>query len=1015
MIGRTVSHYEILDEISRGGMGVVYRARDLNLGREVALKVLPEDLVKDTGRRDRLIQEARAAAALEHPHIAVIHDAGEADGVTFIAMELIRGEKLSDLLLRGALPAKRALDLAAEVAEGLARAHDRGIVHRDLKPANVMVTEDGHAKIIDFGLAKLTEPVSESSRTATVQAPQTDPGLVMGTVAYMSPEQARGLKVDHRSDVFSFGVMLYEMLAGRPPFQGQSQLDTLQAILSHPMPQLPAVAGLPAEAGADVQRVIVKCSAKDPDDRYQGMKDVVVDLRGVRRRLESTPLPASGATAAAPPAGSARARAFRRPVVMAAAAVVLVAAGLALWRPWQAREGAGASVQAPAGKSSVAVLYFQNQTGDPSLDWMRTGLTDMMVTDLSQSSNIEVLTTDRLYQILDDLHRANDKVISADLIQEIARRAKVNRVLVGSYVKAGDTIRIDARLQDVATGKIVTSERVEGQGESSLFSLVDNLTGRIRSQLALLASAAGGSVNLLAKPGATPEAGLDRGVTDVTTSSIEAYRYYAQAIDLHERYLEAQAQPLFEKAIEVDPKFAMALVKLAVVCNNLGLDDKRDDYAKRALDNSERATPRERYYIEGYYYSLRPETWDRAIDAYKQGLALHPEHQASRHNLALLYSGLWRFKDAAAQYEELIRRGTSNPTSYGNLASDYLALGEPAKAQNLLETFVQDHPDVASGYESLGEVLVAENRLPEALADFDKAAGLDPSDFWAPAGRGIVALMQERWADAEAVNRAFGESANPFERWGGLMLSSLVSTAHGDSAGALADIDRAARVSGAALDSRVSARLARAGLLLSAGKPDEAASDLKAVLPDARGRFSEYDTLRLLAVAQARAGRLADARQTLTSLEAAVAKVPGGPQKLQLDWARGEVALASGDHAAAIEALSRAAGTLPAPGLVTNPVPHVDLWFSLASAYLAAGRDADAQTWLERIVNSGYERVWGFASYVRSHYLLAGLYDQRGDHARANQLYTRFLHFWRDGDMDRSHVADAQRKLAGGD
>ncbi len=1014
MIGRTISHYEILDELSRGGMGVVYRARDLNLGREVALKVLPEDLVKDTGRRDRLIQEARAAAALEHPHIAVIHDAGEADGVTFIAMELIRGGNLSDLLTSGALPPKRTLDLAVEVAEGLARAHDRAIVHRDLKPANVMVTEDGHAKIIDFGLAKLTEPVTESSRTATVQAPQTDPGLVMGTVAYMSPEQARGLKVDHRSDVFSFGVMLHEMVAGRPPFQGQSQLDTLHAILSQPMPPLPAVAGLPAEATADVQRIIAKCAAKDPDDRYQGMKDVVVDLRGVRRRLESAPLAASGAARPAPAGAAGPARLFRRPLMLAAAAVVIVAAALAVWHPWRGSESASTTVQGDAGKSSVAVLYFQNQTGDPSLDWMRTGLTDMMVTDLSQASSIEVLTTDRLYQILDDLHRADDKVISADLIQEIARRAKVNRVLVGSYVKAGDTIRIDARLQDVATGKIVTSERVEGQGESSLFSLVDNLTGRIRSQLALLASATAGGGTLLAKPGATPEKGLDRGVTDITTSSIDAYRYYAQGIDLHERALEAQAQPLFEQAIQIDPKFAMALAKLAVVCGNRGLNDKKVEYAKRALDNSERATPRERYYIEGYYYSLRPETWQRAIDAYKQGLALHPEHQASRHNLALLYLQLWRFKDSAGQYEELIRRGTSNPSSYANLAAVYLAQGDPAKAQSLLETFVQDHPDVAAGYESLGEILVAENRLPAALADFDKAAGLDPRDTNAPLGREIVALLQERWADADAVNRTFGESPSPFERWVGPMMSSSLNVARGESADALADIDRAARVSGASLDNRITARVVRAGVLLSTGKPDAAAANLEAVLPDARGRESEYNALRLLAVAQARAGRVAEARQTLTSLGAVVARVPGGSQKLQLDWARGDVALAAGDTAAAIEALTRAAGTLPARGFVTSPGPHVDLWFSLASAYLAAGRGADAQPWLERIVNAGHEHVWAFASYVRSHYLLAGLYEKSGDHARANQLYTRFLSFWRDGDMDRAHVADAQRKLAGG-
>ena len=200
MIGRTLSHYEIIEEISRGGMGVVYRARDLNLGREVALKVLPEDLVNDRLRGERMLQEARAAALIEHPHIAVIHEVGTADGVTFIAMELIRGEKLSDVLVRGPLSAKRALDLGVEIAEGLGRAHEKGLIHRDLKPANVMVTDDGHAKVIDFGLAKLVERTMPDASTVGAPGPHSTPGLVIGTAAYMSPEQARGDRVDHRTE-----------------------------------------------------------------------------------------------------------------------------------------------------------------------------------------------------------------------------------------------------------------------------------------------------------------------------------------------------------------------------------------------------------------------------------------------------------------------------------------------------------------------------------------------------------------------------------------------------------------------------------------------------------------------------------------------------------------------------------------------------------------------------------------------------------------------------------------------
>ncbi len=295
-VGTRLSHYEVQAELSRGGMGIVYRARDLKLEREVALKVLPPELVADPKRRRRFRLEAKAAAQLEHPHIGVVYEIDEADGMTFIAMEMIRGEKLADTLAGPPLPLARALALATEVAEGLAHAHGRGIVHRDLKPGNVMLTADGHAKIIDFGLAKLVEPLE--TRDDDGGAVSTDSGTVLGTPDYMSPEQTLGQKVDHRSDVFSFGVMLYQMLTRGLPFRGKTRLDTLHAILNAPAPSLKLASG---EEATDLQRILDKCLAKEPVERYQGTRDLVVDLRRARRRIESASGPA-GALPSAPPA-----------------------------------------------------------------------------------------------------------------------------------------------------------------------------------------------------------------------------------------------------------------------------------------------------------------------------------------------------------------------------------------------------------------------------------------------------------------------------------------------------------------------------------------------------------------------------------------------------------------------------------------------------------------------------------------------------------------------------------------
>jgi len=1004
MIGRRLSHYEIVAEIGRGGMGIVYRAVDVNLGREVALKVLPAELVHDSARRERLLHEARAASALEHPHIAVIHEVGDADGVTFIAMELIRGEKLSDTLSHGPLPQGRAFALSTEIAEGLARAHEKGIVHRDLKPANIIVTEDGHAKIIDFGLAKLVEHAAAESPTASLHVPRTDAGMVLGTAAYMAPEQARGERVDHRSDIFALGVTLYEMVTGRPAFHGRSPLDTMQAILTQPVPPLPAVAGSSPEATSELQRIINKCTAKEADDRFQGMKDLIVDLRSARRRLESAQTAAAGSTVTGPAAGWGAERARRG--LVAAALVALMTIAASYW--WFTRPERTQS--APSGKPAVAVLYFDNNTGDASLDWMRTGLTDMMVTDLSQSAHIEVLGTDRLVQILQDLKRVDDRVISADVVQEVANRAGVDNVLVGSYVKAGDTIRIIARLQEARTGRIVSAERVEGSGEASLFALVDELTRRFMAKMSELSG--GRTASLISRPGVSPaEAGLDRGVTDITTSSIEAYRYYAEGMKFHERGMFVQAAPLLEKAIEIDPNFAMAYAKLAVVNNNIGLFNKRDEYAKRALSLVDRLTTRERYYIEGYYYGLRPDTRGRSIEAYQQGLKLHPEHHASRHNLGLHFMNLERFAEGIEQYEDLRRRGTSNPTSYENLQEMLIQTGDLKRAREVADEYTRKYPDSVVALRMQGEMLVLEGRLDEARASYEKAEIVDPLDFVSRLGTRTVAVLQERWADLRAANQAMSSAPNPFVRFLGLFGDGVLAAAAGRSEDMLRAWERAAQVEGLPPLQRSAARNRLAITYMRVGKPALALKQAEIALVDARDRDSEFETLQLLAVAQAAAGRKADAEKTLALLTTRAKILPSDRETRRIHWARGEIALLAGDTDTAIAELNAAQRMLPVHGpLLGPPSSHGELWLAAALANIKGGRDDDAARLLERL-QSSHERLFSMDPYVRSFYLLGQIYERRGDTARARDQYRRFVEFWRDGDLERGWVAEAQKKL----
>ena len=1000
LTGRTLGHYRVLEEISRGGMGVVYRATDTRLNRDVALKVLPDDLTNDPDRRRRFLKEAQAASSLEHPHIAVIHEADEVDGLAFIAMELIRGEKLSDLLARQRPSAARTLELGAEVAAGLARAHEKGIVHRDLKPANVMVTDEGHAKIIDFGIAKLIE-ASAIAGAPTQTGRDTGVGVVLGTMTYMSPEQARGDSVDHRSDIFSFGILLHEMLAGQPPFRGKSGIETASAILNEPTPRLPSLGpAVVAEAGADIQRIVDKCLAKDPADRYQGMKDLVVDIRAARRHLDTAP---HAAAVAAPMAARLPAWTW----IAAGAVVVAIAAGVVLMRPRDTSSGAAGA--AKSGKPSVAVLYFDNTTGDKTLDWMRTGITEMVVTDLSQSQEIEVVGTDRLYGILAELKRQDDRVLSPEVISAVAERTGVDRVVVGSYVKSGDAIRINVRLQDAKTGRIESSERVEGANASALFSMIDDLSRKIRSKFeGLKADAA-----LLTAPGSGGAPGLDRGLGDVTTSSIDAYRFYAEGINLHERYREQEAAAMFEKAIGIDPAFAMAFAKLAVAENNLGHFDRRDKYAAQALKLADRLTPRERFYIEGFYYSGRRATIGRSMDAYTKCIALDPGHQACRHNLGLQYLIFERYREAIEHYEDLVRRGTTNPTSFENLTIAHLALGETEKSLAVAQAFVQRNPENATGHASVAAALVGMGRYEDAIREYARAQVLDPANAQNDLGRAVALTLREDWESASEAARALYGGNDQTRKWFGAQMHFTLSLFQGRSAEALTWADRAARAYTTPGQRSSIGHQNTAVALLARGQASPATAATTRALTDAKGTVGEPAALLLHAWALSASGRAPEAQAaiaTLTSLADPLAAVREGRN---VAVATGLVALERGDTAVAIRALQDAQAALPPRGGNVIPrSPHVLIWSALGRALFQAGRPGDALPWFRKVADSGHEHLREPVEFVRSFYFLGRIYEQQGDMTKAREAYRRFVGYWKDGDLDRERIAEAQRKIA---
>jgi tetratricopeptide (TPR) repeat protein/TolB-like protein len=891
----------------------------------------------------------------------------------------------------------RALEIAAEVAEGLARAHSQGIVHRDLKPSNVMLTEDGHAKIIDFGLAKLLRQLSgETADTITGGA--TDPAVVLGTVAYMAPEQARGGTIDHRTDIFSFGVLLYELFSGTLPFRGQSSVETMHAILHQPAPQLRFSAPLPATASQDVQRIVEKCLAKNPDDRYQGMKDLAVDLKAARRRLDT----ASFEVAAVPVAASKRPTSL---LVAVASVALIVAAGLWLWLT-QAPEPA----QATGTRPSVAVLHFENNTGNTAMDWLRTGLTDMLVTDLSQSTDVEVLSTDRLVQILGEIGKLDDKVVSFETVQELARRAHVQHVLLGSFVKAGDAIRINVRLQEASSGRIVSTDRVEAPNEAGLFPTMDDLTRRVKAQFISSASSGGVFAGLLSRPGAAgPDMGLDRDLKDVTTSSMEAYRHYAAGIEQHQRGRYLDAIPHFEQAIKADPGFALAYAKLAVVSNNSGLSNDRDKYAERALQLVDRLTPRERYYIEGFYYSARPETTTRAIAAYEKVLELYPDHSASRNNVATLYARTDQFEKAVAQYDVLRARGFEFPGSAGNAAQSYLALGRNDQGLALMHDFVARFPNLEQGWFYLGGMQFTLNRLDEAEATLQKAIALRPDHGPSTVGLAVIRLLRDDFEGARQIGERMQAAKQISVRGLGTVpiIYSLIYA--GRTREALAAIERAVVDQGqSGSNESASQRAVAAEVHLARGDRAAAAAEAERSLRDARGRLSIYDGMLI--------GSLAGSAVARKELQRIADALPVGSDKVMPDIVDAIVDIDAGRHDGAVERLQRALKQVPPGVMVAGAVvpirqPRTAIAYWSGRAHLASGNPADAEREFAMVANAGYARLFSPFEYVRSLYYLGQLAERRNDPAAARDYYTRFLKHWKDGDIDRDKVEEALRKV----
>jgi len=980
LIGRTLGHYRIVEQIGEGGMGVVYLARDERLDREVAIKVLPEEVAQNTDRLARFEREAKAVARLSHPNILDIHDYGHEGEVTYAVAELLEGETLRERLEGGTLGWHKATEIGAAIADGLAAAHQAGIVHRDLKPSNVFLTADGRVKVLDFGLARHDAIETEKSEThAPTVTRHTDPGTVLGTVGYMSPEQVKGETVDGRSDIFSLGCVLYEMVSGQRAFARDTAVETMSAILKEEPAEISSAGEAPPP---ELAGTIRRCLEKRPDSRFQSASDLAYNLRTI-----------SSASVISAMQPASRAGRWRRMVPrFLAIAGIAVAIGFALWAPWR-KPPVDHYVSGASGKKSVAVLLFDNLSGDPELDWLRTGLTDMVVTELSQSEQIQVLSTDRIYQILEQLNRLDDRITSFEVVREVAERAGVGTVLLGSVAKVGDQIRISIKIQETATGSILGAKRVDGIGQENLFAMVDELGVEIRQSLELEEASGDGPGELL---------------EDVSTSSFEAFRSYSEALQMMREAKNEEAIPLFQQAVGIDPDFAQAWRGLGAALGNSFLVEQSERAYKRAFELRDRLTGEDRLVVEAEHYADRFETAPEALAAYSKLRALTPKWN---NNYGSFLNWLERYDEAVEIFEEAIAEDPSHGYwPYTNLADAYVALGEFERARQTLDDFLLQEPNHHMARLMLGYVFLNWGKFDDAQRAFETADSLRPGDFRILWGRSLLAMLRDEWDEAMAIASPLLESASPVSQRVGRYVRVIFMEHQGH-------FTQAARLIEENIASNPDPRTRAADHInlatqhLGADQPELALDYAEQGLEEA-ANSSFNRALGISALALMRLGDSAGAHAKADALRERAEQLPSDREKRRWRLLQGELALEEGDVDLAVSELEKARSLLPAgpTSLIGLGGPHVPTWRSLANAYIAAGEDSKAEILLNSILNAGAMRLNFEFVWVRSHYLLAQIHERRGDTGTARELYRQFYELWRDGDIDRERVEEAKRK-----
>jgi serine/threonine protein kinase/tetratricopeptide (TPR) repeat protein len=978
--------YQIVEELGMGGMGRVYKAFDTKIKEKVALKLIKPEIAFDHETMERFSNELRLARKIRHKNVCGMFDIGEADGAHFLTMEYIHGEDLKSMIrMSTGLTTGTALSIAKQVCDGLAEAHGLGIVHRDLKPGNIMIDKGGNAKIMDFGIAR---SLKEKGITG--------PSVMIGTPEYMSPEQAEGKEIDQRSDIYSLGIILYEMGTGRVPFQGESALGIAMKHKGE-APKNPKE--LTPNIPDDLSRLILKCLEKDKARRYQTAAELGSDIEKIERGIPTAERVVPGPK---PVTSKEITLKFTRKRLLFTV-FALLAVVLAAFLVWKVILKKPITVL-PGQKRSIAIISFENQTGNSAYDYLSKVIPNLLITKLEQSRSFEVTTWERLRDLLKQVGKGDTEFIDSDLGFEVCQNEGVEHIVLGMLSMSGNTFVTDAKVLDVATKKLLGTASSRGDGPDSILkNQVDDLSRQI-------ARGAGVSERKALAAG--------KRIGDLTTGSLEAYDFYLKGLEELDKWRLPQARQYFEKAVELDPDFAMALRELG------------GESLEKAMALAKNATEKERLYIEASYALNREKNHQKAISFYRQIVNEYPKEKGAYESLGAILEP----REAVEMFQRALELDPKSGTALNYLGYTLWGMNQPEQALEAFKSYATARPGDVNALDSLADVYFQLGRLDEAVENYQKAVQIDPSWTNSMLGIGYISALREeysqasRWMD-KAIDNSVGAEKPCAYAWKAFLLFW-----QGNIKGSLRHIQMAEDISRALNfeGSKARADWLRAWIFYDLGdfelsrRYNQNSLPLLAKAMPNLESFSKagYDFLEGLI--DLREGNVESAKSRLAELDSLIKAVPQWDHPslrekemagFETEWLRSAIQLCEKpfDKASASLKKSAAVGFVPA----WTPPDYHKLRYntpfqrdSLAKAYAERGETDKAIAEYERLITYDGMKSDRRLIHPLYHYRLGVLYEQKGKKDKAVSRYERFLDLWKEADPGTPEFEDAGKRLA---